>query len=174
MECQVTRVSTLEEELANLRQLPQPVGIMLFGADCKSKHNAINLILNTEWLGLQNVDDIDDEWFLDYEYAQCYQRTKNHLLSRFESGAQFNLIILDPESSADHEIRHGFVKAIQDAEAKAVVGIYIKAQPTDWLEDQLPFMTCNKDRQHKTFEHALSLLEQNPPTADGLNLLITI
>lgn len=162
---EIRRVSTSERIFDKIKtEVSLPVGIMLFGADCEFKNKIINELIC-------KFDLVDqgciDPWDLDYEHSDCFLKTRDHLLYRFEAGKLFNLVILDSDSSADHEIRHGFVKAMQDAGAKTLVGIYTKVnkEPIRPLMSSLEKVELNKQ---------ITAIEQSNPSADGLDYLIVV
>lgn len=162
---EVRKVSTSEcifDKINN--EMAQPVGIVLFGADCDLKDDVKKEVI--EALGLQGGAGgcgLDGE--ADYEYGQCYLKTEHHLRYRFSVGQKFAMVILDSHSSSEHDFRHGFVDAIRNAGAKTVVGIYAKA-------DKKPIRPLMSNVEDVEFNKRITAIEQSNPTADGLDYLL--
>lgn len=138
------RVSTTEEVFAKINSLPQPVGIVVFGADCELK------------------DDV---------LMECQRRVSNlasgyrdvisaSIICGFNAG-QSIMVAMDSDMSGDRKQRHRIVTTLRDFGAKSVVGIYVKYSPI-WLGDKK--VTENNIAN----EQAWALINR-PPTADGLD-----
>lgn len=110
MECEVTKVSTLEEELVNLRQLPQPVGIMVFGVDGDFKKEVIGKMERCLGEGFSFLNGLQYDSDLMATFINSY-------------GAA---VMLNSEKSAMHEIRHALVYQMIRTGARSVAGVYIK------------------------------------------------
>lgn len=142
-------------------KMDSPIGIMLFGVDCDFKDEIMKELIET--LDLQTNSD---DWDSDYEYAQCYVKTDNHLQYRFGEGRKLAMTILNSDNSSDGEIRRGFIRAIRNAGAKTVVGVYVKYVPI-WLGDREITDTEPKNEQ-------AWVLMNNPPTPEGLDYSLVV
>lgn len=151
---EIRRVSTTERIFDKIRtEMAQPVGIVLFGADC----------------------DLKDEVYMD-----CVEQIPN--LATGYGGKTGNialrgakrpfaedrsvLVVLDGDSSSQHEARHQTVTALRDLGAKTVVGIYAKFDPI-WLGSR------RASDEDSTNTQAWALLN-HPPTADGLDYFMIV
>lgn len=163
---EINRVSTSGRIFDKIKtEMVQPVGIVLFGADCDFKNEVVKEL--TEALGLQTSSD---SWESDYEHGQCYQKTEAHLKYRFGEGQKYAMVILNSDNSAEHEVRHGFVCAIKNAGAASVVGIYVKATEVSLPEGKKDISMIPKVQLN---QH-IAAIEQSNPTADGLDYLIVV
>lgn len=152
MECEVTKVSTLEEELANIGQLPQPVGIVLFGADCDLKDKVY----------MECVEQIPN---LATGYGGKGNMALRCAKQPFSEGRPV-LTVMYGEPSGDHHQRHDTVRALRGLGARSVVGIYAKFNPI-WLGNK------KASDEDPINEQAWALLN-HPPTADGLDCFIVV
>ncbi len=109
-----TKVSMSEAVLAKITELPQPVGIVLFGADCELKEEVYQ------------------------KCTQCIPKLatgyggKGNLPTRAAkrplSEGQSVLTVMFGESASDHLLRLSAIQALKDLGAKTVVGIYAKSE----------------------------------------------
>lgn len=147
---EINRVSTPERIFDKINnEMAQPVGIILFGADCELK------------------DDV---------LMECQRRVLNlapgygdvvsaSIFCQLDAGRNI-MIVMDGNMSGDHKQRHRIVTALRDHGAKTIVGIFAKYQPI-WLGDK---RTAEED---STNEQAWALINR-PPTADGLDYLLVV
>lgn len=151
---EIRRISTSERIFDKIKEeMAQPVGIVLFGADCDFKNRV---------------------------YAECVEQIPN--LATGYGGKTGNialrgakqplakgrsvLVVLDGDSSGRHETRHQTVIALRNLGAKTVVGIYAKLCAI-WLGDR------GLSDEESTNQQAWELLN-HPPTADGLDYFIVV
>lgn len=153
MICCKETIGTIEAELANIAQLPPPVSIILFGADCEFK----NKVLRRLEQGCS-------------EAKIFYGAPSTHEIIELIRGFPISIFVLSSMESSDHELRHECVKVMHNIGAKVVIGVHAKAKPPQ------PFsghgFTGRPDLQ--LMKTTIKKLEQNPPTVDGLNRLLTI
>lgn len=151
---EIRRVSTSGRIFDKIKEeMAQPVGIVLFGADCDLKDEVY----------MECVEQIQD-------LATGYGGKTGNIALRgakrpFIEGRSV-LTVLDGNSSGQHETRHQTVTALRDLGAKTVVGIYAKFHPI-WLGDR------KISDEEPTNEQAWRLLN-HPPTADGLDYFIIV
>ncbi len=151
---EINRVSTPDRIFGKINdEMPQPVGIVLFGADCDLKDDVY----------MQCVEQIPN-------LATGYGGKTGNIALRgakrpFSEGRSV-LTVMGGESSGNREARHQTVIALRDLGAKSVVGIYAKYNPA-WLGDR---KVSDDDPAN---QQAWALLN-HPPTSDGLDYLITI
>lgn len=150
---EINRVSTSERIFDKINnEMAQPVGIVIFGADCGLK---------------------------DEVYMQCVERICNlatgyggngnmplRAAGRAFSERKNVLTAMFGGASGDHQQRHQVVTALRDLGAQSVVGIYVKYEPI-WLGDG---KTTDDDI---TNQQAWALLNR-PPTSDGLDYLLVV
>lgn len=152
--CEIREVSTLSTSSKRIKKMVQPVGIVLFGADCGFKNEVLDVMVD----GLRG--------FARYytkapDTATMVRAIKDHLAV---------VVMLNSDESSTHGLRHELVKVMRNAGAKTVVGIYAKARAPQPLPGR-GFMTrSDLKRIQKTVEK----LEKNPPTADGLDYFIVV
>lgn len=153
---EISRVSTPERILEKIKkELAQPVGIILFGADCDFKKEVVKTF----------TTEFGDDLACD-TYAGT---TMRHIQQSF--GASRNYMIdLDSTDSASHDIRHQCVLNLRNLGARSVVGIYIKAREIS--EITVPPLS-NAVKQSK-FNNQIHAIEDSKPTSEGLDYLITV
>ncbi len=149
---EIRKVSTPERIFDKIRtEMTQPVGIMLFGADCEFKNRIVDMLTGE----MQNLD--------------CCFNARPDMTTLKKTFSAFGVVtvVLDAERSASHLSRHELVKAMQEAGASTVVGIYVKARkaPIRPLMSSLEKVELNKQ---------ITAIEQSNPTADGLDYLIVV
>ena len=150
---EIRRVSTPERIFNKIKEeMAQPVGIVLFGADCEFKNEVIEAFLARFGRGLV--------W--DYYRSTTTARIE----AVFRIGESF-IIMLDSNESADHNVRHRLVQNLRNLGAKTAVGIYVKAtkEPIRPLMSSLEKVEFNKQ---------ITAIEQSNPTADGLDYFIVV
>lgn len=153
-------VSTSEEALEKIAELPQPGGIMLFGAD---------------------------SWIKDVVWSDCLHRFPNFAIGHDIKGVfihsedNLNLaqIILENghpvlarlagSLSDSHKIRHELVTTFRENGAESVVGIYAKCEKPEPLPGRFYLQG-----EILALAKQVQALEENPPTADGLDLFLTV
>jgi len=145
-------ISTAEEVLAMINEkLPQPVGIVIFGADCSLKERV---------------------------YIECTQRIKN-ITTGYGSMGNMPLLaagrplsrmcnvltVMDGKMSTEHEQRHQIVTMLRKMGAKSVIGIYTQVPPQTRRLPEISKADVNYNKQAEK-------LEQEPPTGDGLDCFV--
>ena len=152
MKWEINRVSTPERIFEKIKtELAQPVGVVLFGADCDFKNEVKNM-MKSELRGL----------------IRCYANAPNTaaLVKAFKKHSAV-AVVLNTEESSSHELRHELVKVMQNAGAVSVVGIYAKAEKySPKALVRIPGAAA-KNRQ-------IAEIEQSNPTVDGLDYLIVV
>ncbi len=152
--CEIREVSTLSTSSKRIKEMAQPVGIVLFGADCGFKSEVLDVMVD----GLRG--------FARYytkapDTATLVRAIKNHLAV---------VVMLNSDESSTHGLRHELVKVMRNAGAKTVVGIYVKAK-----KKPIPFgkamISVARDKQ---VNHQIDAIEQSNPTADGLDYFIVV
>ncbi len=157
---EIRRVSTTERIFDKIRtEAAQPVGIVLFGADCDLKDEVY----------MECVEQIPN-------LATGYGGKTGNIALRgakrpFTEGRSV-LAVLDGDSSAQHEARHQTVTALRDLGAKTLVGIYAEAR--------LRFFANEYERTpdvvycQRRINNQILSIEQSNPTADGLDYFIVV
>lgn len=149
---EMRRVSTSEEIFEVItKKLPQPVGIVVFGADCGLK---------------------------DETYMECEERIPNLATGYGGKGSmplraakqplsdgRSVLTVMHGNSSGVHKERHDVVTALRELGAKSVVGIYAKAKADPNL--------CRSVAEFQALCAQVQRLAKCPPTAEGLDLFLT-
>lgn len=151
---EIRRVSTPERIFNKIREkMAQPVGIVLFGADCDLKDEVY----------MECVEQIPN---LTTDYGGKTISIALRGLKQPLAEGRNVLLVLDGDSSGQHEARHQTVAVLQNLGAKTIVGIYVKFYPI-WLGDR------KISDEEPTNEQAWRLLN-HPPTADGLDYFIVV
>lgn len=159
----ISRVSTPEYIIEKIKtKMAQPVGIVLFGADCDFKNEVVE-----ELIKAFDLRTGSDSWGFDYEYGQCYPKTEDHLKYRFGEGRKVAMVILNSDNSADREVRHGFIRTINNAGGQSVVGIYVEARKAS-------IRPLISNFEYVEFNKQIAAIERSNPTADDLDYLITV
>lgn len=146
---EINRVSTPERIFKKItEEMAQPVGIVIFGADCVLK---------------------------DEVYLECFKRIPNFAIcsssSRLQaakrpfSDGQSVVTVMDGKRSGNHACRHQTVTKLREVGAKSVVGIYAKA--TTITDD-----SSMSKRERNQLNKQIAAIEQDCPTADGLDYLV--
>lgn len=143
----VEHSDTFSNILEKISRMDSPVGIMLFGADSKSKEMLFHRII-------QQSDMLFGE--------QMYSRGGSSLeLSETERIVASNgggiLIKLSGDASTRYGGRHRVVMGMHNDGMQSIVGIYVKVAPS----------SSESQKQQ-------AVLENHPPTADGLTALVTV
>lgn len=126
------------------KEMAQPIGIMLFGADCDFKNEAIEEVQK----GLANA------------VIPFHGSPITHEMVELLHNSPISLFVLSSMESSDHELRHEAVRVMRRIGAKTIVGIYAKATATN-VDSKLARNTVKE-------------LHRYPPTADGLDYFIEI
>lgn len=149
----VKTVSTPEQIFDKIREeMAQPVGVVLFGADCEFKSKTVGGVAK----GLVNSalfrlggDDLPSR----YSKMRIPQRCTHPYF-----------FVLYSSASSSHDVRHEWFQAIRSMGAKTVVGIYVKAK-----KKSIPFgkaiITVVRNMR---FNRQIDAIEQSNPTAGGL------
>lgn len=109
-----TKLNACEGALAKISELPQPVGIVLFGADCNLK----------ETISQKCVECIPN-------LAAGYGGRGDHAVREAKrplSEGQSVLTVMPGENSIDQMLRSSTIQALKNAGAKTIVGIYAKCE----------------------------------------------
>lgn len=127
-----SKVSTPERCLAKISsELPRPLGIIIFGIDNSLKDRV-------ERLCIRHVP-----YLIGGTVSESYDIVLREASQKFRDERNV-IVILNEETSCNHELRHQVVTNMRNSGIESVVGLYVE-----------------------------SGLKQ-PPTADGLEALITI
>ncbi len=153
MKCTQSRVCTLEEALKTVREdLPQPVGIVLFGADCEFKSKVVAIMVRE--LGAFN----------SHYYFSCPDcASLSDVLRKYPA----EVVIMDSDESGMHDLRHELVKTMRNAGAKTVVGIYAKV-------DKVPVRPLMSSLEKVEFNKQITAIKQSNPNAEGLDYYIEV
>ncbi len=149
---EIRRVSTPERIFNKIKEeMAQPVGIILFGADCDFKNEVIE----------EMIKSLPGLAFIPAPTSMKAMQNYN---------CNVVTVMLSSKESADHGIRHELVKTMRNAGAKTVVGIYAKAK-----KKPIPFgkamISVARDKQ---LNQQIAAIEQSHPTADGLDYFIVV
>lgn len=151
---EINKVSTPEHIFDKINtEMPQPVGIMLFGADCEFKN--------------QVVEKLQHEL---REIKVFLGTPSTYELAELIPSSSISLFVLSSMASSDHELRHEAVNVMRRIGAKNIVGIYVKVK----APQPLPGRGFMGRRDLQLMKTAVRELEKNPPTADGLDYLIVV
>ncbi len=148
---EINRVSTPERIFDKIKtEMARPVGIVIFGADCKLKDEVVNKTVS-------NLPGL----------ATSTNAAPTPTLVRHIQNHDIVAVILTPEESAIHGLRHELVKVMRNAGAKTVVGIYAKAKKySPKALTRLPYASAVNQQSQA--------IEQSNPTADGLDYFIVV
>lgn len=152
---EINKVSTPERIFDKIKEeMAQPVGIVIFGADCEFK----NEVYETMMKELQGL-------------ARYYtKRPDIATLTKAVETYSAVVVMLGSDDSSQRELRHTLVNVMRNAGAKTVIGIYAKAK-----KKPIPFgkamISVAKDKQ---VNQQIDAIEQSNPTADGLDYFIVV
>ncbi len=150
---EINRVSTPERIFEEIKEeMVQPIGIVLFGADCDLKDEVY----------MNCVEQIPN---LATGYGGKGNMSLRAAKQPFSEGRSV-LTMMHGQASGDHLQRHETVQALRDLGAKSVIGIYAKYKPI-WLGDR------KKSDEDLANAQSWALLN-HPPTADGLDCFIVV
>ncbi len=128
---EIRKVSTSGQIFDKIKEeMAQPVGIVLFGADCDLKNEVMDEMMGT----LQG-------------FARYYTKAPDtDTLVRAIKIHSAVIVMLSADESATQRLRHELVKAMRNAGAKTVVGFYAKANkvPIRPLMSTPEKVECNK------------------------------
>lgn len=149
---EIRKVSTPEQIFDKIKEeMTQPVGIILFGADCDFKNEVLDTIVD----GLRG-------------FARYYTKTPDAAtLARNIKNHPAVVVMLNANESSTHGLRHELVKAMRNAGAEAVVGIYAKV-------GKVPIRPLMSNPEKVEYNKQITAIEQSNPNADGLDYFITI
>lgn len=154
---EIRRVSTSEQIFDKIKEeMARPVGIVLFGADCDFKNEVLDTMMETLRGFACSCTEAPDT-------ATLVRTIKDHLAV---------VVVLNSDESSTHGLRHELVKVMRNAGAETMVGIYAKVKyprkiPTSGL-------SLEARQRRLALEKCINTLEQNPPTADGLDYFIVV
>lgn len=145
------RVSTIGDFIKEINEMPQPVGIILFGADSEFKKDV---------------------------YRRCTEQLQNVALGRSVKGKMPSetteralsdkkdiLIVMDGDPSGHQTCRVAMATKLKDSGAKSVVGIYAKIHKTPYCKHITDWTNL-----HWQVENFL----QHPPTGDEFDRLLVM
>lgn len=151
---EIRKISTPERIFNKIKEeMAQPVGIVIFGADCDLK----NEVLDTTMKEFQG-------------FARYYTKAPDAAnLARSIKKYPAIVVTLTSDESGIHSLRHELVKVMRNVGAETVVGIYAKCKKPAPLPGRgfLKSKTADLARQ-------IVAIEQSNPTADGLDYFIVI
>lgn len=149
---EINRVSTRERIFSKIKtEMPQPVGIMIFGADGELKEQVVRSFTNA----LQG--------FATFHSGAPDTAT---LVAMFEAHRPA-VVTLNADESSSHSLRHELVKVMQNAGAASVVGVYAKARP-----HQIRPLASSKESVQ--LNKQIAAIERSQPSADGLDYLVVV
>lgn len=154
MHCQRIKTVTIESEIAEIRCLRRPVGIVVFGVDSEFKTQILDQLI----AGLHPAAN------------GSYAGSSDEKMKMILRGAQDNTILhLSSEESADRDTRLKAIQRLFDAGAETVVGIYIKPK----FPRKIPMhdLSAEAKQRRMTLERCVAALKRNPPTDEGLDHL---
>lgn len=139
----IERPSTQEAVLHKIMfEIPQPVGIVVFGPDCPLKQETVDSMLEKA----RQVTEDD--------------KVDPHDMMRYRFGRQGNIVsVMKNDASAMHGDRHEVISRLRQAGMKSVVGMHIHT---------------NVELAEPDAEATRKQLLVNPPTADGIDYLVTV
>lgn len=150
----IGKISTPERIFAKIAQeMPQPVGIVIFGADCDLKDDAYRRCveqipnLATGYGGKGNMALRAAKWPLSQGRSVVTVMTEN--------------------ASSHHAERQQVITALQDMGAKSVVGVYAKPS-------KRPIRPLMSSLQDVEFNKTVSAIEGSNPTADDLSYFVVV
>lgn len=151
---EIRRVSTPERIFSKIKEMAQPVGIVLFGVDCDFKNEVLDTM----------VEELRG-------FARYYTTAPDTAtLVRAIKGHSAVVVALNSDESSTHGLRHELVKVMRNAGAETVVGIYAKAK-----KKPIPFgkatISAAKDRR---VNQQIDAIEQSNPNADGLDYFVVV
>ena len=144
----ISIISTFKEIFAEINSIKEPVGIILFGADSEFKRGVLKKF-SKNLSGFAEVA-LPELW--------------NGLYLVSDKGV---LATLSGDRSANHCDRHRTVEALKKIGAKKIIGIYVKQKPIKLNLQPTPDHVAR-------FNWQVDMLLKDPPTAKGLNTLITV
>lgn len=149
------KVSTPENIFSQINtEIPQPVGIILSGADCDFK----NEVSDTLTQGLRRFIVISDD-------VPSY---RDAIAEKFQEYS-IVAITIEGDDSHKHALRRAFVTEMQKAGTKTVIGIYAKCNKPAPLPGR-GFLKSKTARLAKQ----ITAIEQSNPTADDLDYFIVV
>ncbi|MBO7718061.1 hypothetical protein J6S37_01015 [Candidatus Saccharibacteria bacterium] len=156
MRYEISQVCTFEEIIEKINDFEsKPVGIVFFGTDCRFKENFLKRLQY----------QVDSVWNV-YMKDENKETALHHLKRPFKSG-QNVIVVMSGDISGDHDVRHQVVVNLLNNGAKSVVGVYVKGRK-DAIRSLVPFLNKRFDEQSQRLAFDV------PPTADGLDFLITV
>ena len=156
MRYEISQVCTFEEIIERINDFDsKPVGIVFFGTDCRFKENFLKRLQHR----------VNNAWNV-YMKEDNKESALQHLKRPFMGGHNV-IVVLSGDLSGNHEVRHRVVVNLLNSGAKSVIGIHVKGQK-DPFRSFVPFLNEKFNKQSQR------LLLDAPPTADGLDSLITV
>lgn len=142
------KVSTSEEVLEQIKKLPRPVCIVVFGADCGLKNYVLEILKNT---------------FLEMRELKNYVPT--HLpKEEFFRKNQMTQVILSPIAASMYRLRHNYMQAIRSKGVRSIAQIYV------WPEK---VAITSLEAMERNFQIE-AIYEAHPMEIDDVDLLIRI
>lgn len=153
---QINRVSTPERIFDKIRnEMAQPVGVLIFGADCDFKNEIANELI-ANFAGAKTI--LDDT------------PSTKQIVDFIHSKQSVMVAIFDAWSSASHDLRHECVKVMQRAGFETVIGVYVRCAKLE----PLPARGFMRKSRRAEVNQQIEVLEKAPPTPDGLDYLIVV
>lgn len=152
---EINRVSTPERIFEKVKtEMAQPVGIILFGADCDYKNEVLDTMVE-EMRG----------------FARYYSNAPDTpTLVRAIQKYPAVVTTLSFDESSSHELRHELVKLMRNAGAATIVGVYAKAAETPTPFGKLSISLAPQVKINKQ----IAAIQESNPTADGLDYFIVV
>ena len=149
---EIHRVSTSERIFDKINnEMAQPVGVVLFGADCEFKNEVQEDMMNA--LG---------------GFAYHYTGIPNTATIVRALDERALTVTLNSYESAMHNLRHELVEVMRNAGAKTIVGIYAKAEKISIPMGKAMVFVC-RDKQ---INEQIDAIEQSNPTTDEFDYFI--
>lgn len=153
---EINRVSTPERIFEKINnEMAQPVGIVLFGADCELKDDVFEECR-------EQIHNLATPGRDGSSHSVVFEMTERGFF-----GGRNVLLVMSGESSGDHERRHQMITGLKSKGMKSMVGIYAKAS-------RVPIRPLMFRLEKVEFNKQIATIEQNSPTTDGLDYLLVV
>ncbi len=157
---EINRVSTPERIFDKINnEMAQPVGIVLFGADCELKDDVFKECV-------ERIPNLATPGRDGSSHSVLFEMTEKGYF-----GGRNVLIVMSDESSSNHEQRHRIAMSLRGYGLKSVVGIYAKVVD---LKSDSYYMKSETRARREEVRRCVAELKTNPPTADGLDYLLVV
>jgi len=149
---EINRVSTPERIFDKIKtEMAQPVGIVFFGADCDFKNEVLDAM-------------VEELRGFDCYYTEAPDTAALMKAIQVHSAVA---VTLNSEESSMHSLRQELVKAMRNAGAKTVVGVYAKSE-------KIPIRSLTSSLEDAKFNRQVAAIKRSNPTADGLDYFVVV